>query len=296
LSTSLIFLVDKLISSAIIYTYKSLVLYIEVTMQETKVKAGKKYMVPAVEQAVHIMLYLADSGNSPQSLTNICREVGIHNSKAFSILNTLQEYDFINKYPNRGGYVLGPGMLMLTGKMLDNLTLPQLAEPVLIELANKTRATIALGLISDDKAYVIAQYEGAPEFNISSRLGHATSITFGAHGKAIVAFLPECELERLLQSKELLFYGSPDKFDRDRFEKEIAQCRRDGFALELGDVFPGVNAIGVPLLDKTVRPVGYITVVGFFTEEDAKKLGPLAVEAAREIAQKAGNIAYWKKS
>ena len=265
-------------------------------MQETKVETMKKYQVPAVEQAMRIMLYMADSGNSPQSLTNICREVGIHNSKAFSILKTLQEYEFINKYPNRGGYVLGPGLLILAGKMLANLSLPQLAEPILIELAKKARATVALGLISNDKAYIIAQYEGAPEINISSRLGHATSITYGAHGKAIAAFLPKRELEDLLEKKELFFYGSPDKFDRDRLEKEMAQCRRDGFVLELGDLFPGVNAIAVPLLDKTVRPVGYITVVGFFTEEDAKKLGPLVAEAAKKIAQKAGNIAYWKKS
>jgi DNA-binding IclR family transcriptional regulator len=265
-------------------------------VRETKVKTGKKYQVPAVEQAIRIMLHLADSSNSSQSLTNICREVGIHNSKAYSILNTLKEYDFIKQHPNRGGYVLGPGLLILTGKMLEHLSLPQLAEPVLTELAKKTRATVALGLISDDKTYVVAQYEGAPEINISARLGHATSITHGAHGKAIAAFLPKHELEDLFQKKELFFHGSPDKFDRNRLEIEMAQCRRDGFVLELGDIFPGVNAIGVPLLDQTIRPVGYITVVGFFTEEDAKNLGPYVVEAAKEIAQKAGNIAYWKKS
>jgi DNA-binding IclR family transcriptional regulator len=296
LSISLIILVDKLPVSDIIYAYKTLVLYIEVIMQETEVKTAKKYQVPAVEQAMRIMQYLADSDSSPQSLTNICREVGIHNSQAFSILNTLQEYNFINKYPNRGGYVLGPGLLILAGKLLENISLPQLAEPILIELARKARATVALGLISNDKAYVISQYEGAPEINISSRLGNATSITFGAHGKAIAAFLPRNELDDLLKRKELFFYGSPDKFDRDRLERDMAQCRRDGYVLELGDIFPGVNAIAVPLLDKTVRPVGYVSVVGFFTGEDAKNIGPSAAEAAKAIAQRAGNIAYWKKS
>jgi DNA-binding IclR family transcriptional regulator len=264
-------------------------------MSDNKAQARKKYKVPAVEQAIRVILYLADSGNSPQSLTNICREVGIHNSKAFSILNTLQEYDFVKKYPNRGGYVLGPGLLIQTGKMLENLSLPGLAEPILTELAKKSRATVALGLISEDKAYVVAQYEGAPEINISARLGHATSITYGAHGKAIAAFLPKHELEDLLQKKELFFYGSPDKFDRTRLESDMAQCRRNGFAIELGDIFPGVNAVGVPLLEQTNRPVGYITVVGFFTEEEAHKLGPLAVQAGKELSRKAGDMAYWKK-
>jgi DNA-binding IclR family transcriptional regulator len=288
--------IDKLLLCAIIYARRTLVLYIEVVMSDNKAQTRKKYKVPAVEQAIRVILYLANSGNSPQSLTNICREVRIHNSKAFSILNTLQEYDFVKKYPNRGGYVLGPGLLIQTGKMLENLSLPRLAEPILTELAKKARATVALGLISDDKAYVIAQYEGAPEINISSRLGSTTSITYGAHGKAIAAFLPKRELEDLLQKKELFFYGSPDKFDRTRLESDMVQCRRDGFTIDLGDIFPGVNAIGVPLLDKMIRPIGYITVVGFFTEEDARNLGPLAAEAAKEISRKAGDMAYWKKS
>lgn len=264
-------------------------------MLDNKARPKKKYRVPAVEQAIRVILYLADSGYSPQSITNICREVGIHNSKAFSILNTLQEYDFIKKYPNRGGYVLGPGLLIQTGKLLENLSLPRLAEPILTEFAKKSRSTVALGLISDDKAYVVAQYEGAPEMNISSRLGNSTSITYGAHGKAIAAFLPKRELEELLQKKDLYFYRSPDKFDRTRLEKELAQCRRDGFALDLGDIFPGVNAIGVPLLDQANRPVGYITVVGFFTREEAQNLGPLAAQAGKELSRKAGNMAYWKR-
>ena len=271
-------------------------MHIEVIMQDKKDPSSEKYIVPAVEQAVRLIQYLADNGNTPQSLTDICREIGIHNSKAFSILNTLQEFDLIKKFPNKRGYVLGPGLITIAGKMLENLSLPKIAEPVLTELAKKAAATAAIGLISDDKTYVVAQYEGALDITISPRLGYTTSITHGAHGKAIAAFLSENELESLLQKKDIYFYGSPEKFDRDKLDKEMAQCRHDGFTLELGDIFPGVNAIGVPLLDKSTKPIGYITVVGFFTEKDAKKLGPLAVEAAKEISQKAGNMTYWRKN
>jgi predicted transcriptional regulator len=57
--------------------------------------SSRTYKVPAVEQAIRIMLCLVDSGNNPKSLTDICSEVSIHRSKAFSILNTLDEYGFI---------------------------------------------------------------------------------------------------------------------------------------------------------------------------------------------------------
>jgi DNA-binding IclR family transcriptional regulator len=222
--------------------------------------------------------------------------VGIHRSKAFSILNTLSEYGFVKKNPNRRGYVLGPRLLTLTGKMLENLSLPRLVEPILYDLAKKAGATVALGVISDDKTYVIAQYEGAPGIGISAPIGHVTPITYGAHGKAIAAFLPENELEDLLKNKELYFHGSPDKYNRSRLEKELAQARRDGFALELGDIQPGVNAIGAPILDQNGKPIGYITIVGFFNKEKALRLGPLAANTVKIISKETGNIMmYWRR-
>ena len=180
------------------------------------------YKVPAVEQAIRVMLCLADSGSNPKSLTDICQEVGIHRSKAFSILNTLNEYGFMKKNPNRKGYVLGPGLLTLTGKMLETLSLPRFAEPILYDLAKKAGATVTLGVISDDKTYIVAEYLGAPGIGVSSPIGYVTPITYGAHGKAIAAFLPEDELEELLKNKELFFYGRPEKFNKTRLQKELA--------------------------------------------------------------------------
>jgi DNA-binding IclR family transcriptional regulator len=255
----------------------------------------KTYLVPAVDQAIRVMLYLANTDGNPKSLTDICGEVNIHRSKAFSILNTLQNYGLVKKYPNRKGYILGTGLLTLTGKMLENLSLPRLVEPILFELAKKAAATVALSVISEDKTFVVAQYEGAPGIGVSSPIGYVTPITYGAHGKAIAAFLPENELTDLLSQDKLFFHGDPANFDRNRFEKEIAQCRRDGFALECGDFTPGVNAIAAPLLDQHGKPIGYITIVGFFKEEATCVLGPLAVEAVKKIARETDHLLSWKK-
>jgi DNA-binding IclR family transcriptional regulator len=256
----------------------------------------KTYTVPAVEQAVRVMMCLADSGSTPKSLTDICKDVGIHRSKAFSILNTLGEYNLIKKNPNRKGYILGPGLLTLTGKMLETFTLSRYVEPVLDELAKKAGATVALGVISDDKTYVVAQYEGAPGINISSAIGYVMPISYGAHGKAIAAFLPEDELEELLKSKKLFFHGSPEKYNRTKLLKELVQCRRNGYALELGDIQQGINAVAAAVLDRSGYPIGYISVVGFFTKEVAQRIGPLTAEAAKIISKDAGHLIFWQRA
>jgi DNA-binding IclR family transcriptional regulator len=265
-------------------------------MNENSNLTDNAYKVPAVEQAIRVMLCLADNGSNPKSLTDICREVGIHRSKAFSILSTLGEFNLVKKNPNRRGYILGPGLLTLTGKMIENLSLSRLVEPILYDLAKKAGATVALGVISDNKTFVVAQYEGAPGIGISAPIGHVTPITYGAHGKAIAAFLPQAELKNLLKNKDLFFHGTPDKFDKTRLKKELEQCRRKGFALEMGDMQPGVNAIAAPVLDQNSYPIGYITVVGFFTEEIAIKLGPLAADAAEIISKETGHMILWQRA
>ncbi len=265
-------------------------------MQDSNDESKNSYKVPAVEQAIRVMLCLADNGSNSKSLTDICSDVGIHRSKAFSILTTLSEYGLVKKNPNRRGYILGPGLLTLTGKMLENLSLSRLVEPILYDLAKKAGATVALGVISDDKTFVVAQYEGAPGIGISAPIGHVTPITYGAHGKAIAAFLPEKELKDLLKNKNLHFHGTPDKLNKVRLKKELEQCRRNGYALEMGDIQPGVNAIAAPILDQNGIPVSYITVVGFFSEIEALKLGPLAADAAKIISKETGHMIFWQRA
>ncbi len=264
-------------------------------MPEIDNRPKNTYLVPAVDQAIRLMLCLAESGNNPKSLTDICREVGIHRSKAFSILNTLSEYSLVKKNPNRKGYILGPGLLTLTGKMLETFNLSRFVEPVLDELAKKAGATVALGVISDDKTYVVAQYEGAPGINISSAIGYVMPITYGAHGKAIAAFLPQDELDELLKTRNLFFYGRPEKFDKAKLLKELKQCRRQGYALELGDIQQGVNAVAAAVLDQNGYPIGYISVVGFFTKEVAQRIGPLAADAVKAISKDAGHLIFWQR-
>jgi DNA-binding IclR family transcriptional regulator len=256
----------------------------------------KTYKVPAVSQAVQVLLCMVDGSNEPKSLTEICSDVGIHKSKAYSILNTLEEYGFVKKNPNRKGYMLGPGLLTFSGKVLEAVSLPRLTEPVLDDLAKKVRATVSLGVVADNNTYIVAEYLGAPGIGVSSPIGYMTPMSYGAHGKAIAAFLPEEELESLLQDKDLYFYGEPDRYDEKRLRKELPEYRRQGFAMELGDVQPGINAIAVPILDPNNYPAAYLTVVGFFSEEEVREIGPLAVKAAETISREAGHLLFWKKN
>jgi DNA-binding IclR family transcriptional regulator len=247
-----------------------------------------RYIVPAVEQASRILFCMAGHGSSHMSLTDICGKVGIHKSKAYSILLTFQRFGIIQKNVDGKGYSLGPSLMSLSRKVLDNFNIQKSAEPALEELAKKTGGTMTLGLIAEDKVFVAAKYESSADIGVTVRVGHSYPLSYGSHGKAIAAFLPKEKLDNLLKNKQLYFYNKLGSVDNSRLEKELAQCRQDGFALDLGEVTPGLNTVAAPVLGPKSNPIGYITLLGLFNAETALQYGPLIAEAARKISQQVG--------
>jgi len=241
-----------------------------------------------VEQALRVLYCLADADAPFMSLLEICAEVGIHKSKAFSILETMLRFRMVRKGSDGKGYALGPGLALLSQKCLDHLSAPRLAAPILKELAKKTGSTAVLGLIDGKRVFIAANHEGEGDFGITMRIGHTLPLTYGAHGKAIAAFLSGEERKRLMEEKDLYFYGDPAKLDRVRLEAELATCRERGFAEDLGEVNKGLNVEAAPVLGPTGVPLGFVEIFGLFREEVAHQSGPLVAEAGRALSRELG--------
>ena len=251
-------------------------------------KAKDRYLVPAVEQASRTLFCLAGAGSSHMSLIEICAQVGIHKSKAFSILRTLQTFGLVQRNSDGKGYALGAGLISLARKVLDDLSPPRLAGPILEELAKKTGCTAVLGLRSEKSVLVAAKHEGEGNIGVTMRIGHRLPLTYGAHGKAIAGFLSEEELGRLLRDKSLYFHGDPSRLDRPLLKEELARCRREGFAEDLGVVNRGFNVVAAPVLGPSDTPIGYIEIFVLFSAETAHKLGPLVAAAGKELSRQLG--------
>jgi DNA-binding IclR family transcriptional regulator len=257
-------------------------------MEDKKNPSGERYMVPAVEQALNVLFYMAGAGASHMSLIEICSKVGIHKSKAFSILQTLKKFGVVQRNTDGKGYSLGPSLVTLSRKVLDNFNAPRLAEPILEKLAHRAGATATLGLIVDNNVFIAAKCESERDIGVTIPIGHRFPLTYGSHGKAIAAFLPPKELDHLLQDKHLYFHGSPERFDQTRLQKELTQCRRAGFAMDLGEVKPGLNTVAAPVLGPGGVPIGYIAVIGLFSVEAARQFGPLVAEAGQTLSRQLG--------
>ncbi len=248
-------------------------------------------LVPAVEQAARILLCLAGTRASPMTLTEISQNVGIHKSKAYSILNTLQNFNFVQRDPRSKSYSLGTGLLFLSNKVLSTLDLREAVHPQLESLARETESTAFFGLISHGNVFVVAKVEGGRDFGLTIRLGHRFPLPWGAHGKAIAAFLTDKERKDLLAQEKLYFHGRPSDFDRHRLKQELARCREIGFCTDWGEMQRGVHAVAAPVFGPRGGVIGSIVVVGTFRKRDAQRFGLAVATAAQRFSESIGGLA-----
>lgn len=243
---------------------------------------------PAVEQAAQLLLCLGRQNDAGLGLTAICKDIGIHKSKGYSILNALAKFDLITRDDATKAYSLGPALMPLGRKVTDRFDIHAAAREHLETFAAETRTSVLLGMISNDLFYVAGKYDGIDMLTLTVRQYHSLPVTHGAHGKAIYAFLDEAEQQRLLDSGQVFFHGEPDAFDRERLEKEAALCREQGYAVDNGEQTPGIRAVSAPLLDHTNRVVAAVVSVGMYPETELPALGRKLAETARMISRQAG--------
>lgn len=256
--------------------------------KSSKKESSYKPFVPAVEQASRILLCLSKNSNFKMGLTEISSEVGIHKSKAFSILNTLNQFGFVEKDLQTKTYSLGPGLLSLSRHVLDNIRYPEVVAPFLQRLAVETNGTAIFGLINGEHVIVVGKHEGNQNIGFTVRLGHQFHITLGAHGKSILAFMPETEREKILSRKKVFFYLDPSRVDREFLREELTRSRALGYSQDIGNITPGVNVVSAPLFANRDKMIGCLILIGTFQEKRIQEYGPKVADMAFQISQKLG--------
>jgi DNA-binding IclR family transcriptional regulator len=244
-------------------------------------------VVPALEEAGKVLSCLADT-SSRLTLTEICRYVGIHSGKAFSILSTLKQLGFVDKEPRTKTYSLGIGLVPLARHVLDNLDYRETIYPFLKDLSRQTSGIACFVLLQGENLFVIAKHQENEGIGLTLRIGHRLHYTDGVPGKIIAAFMPENEREKLLSRKDLYFNGDPSKLDMRTVRDDLAKCRKAGFAVDNGKVYPGISGIAAPVFGAGGRISGAIVLMGAFPESLIEEYGNKTAAIGREVSARLG--------
>lgn len=216
--------------------------------------------VQSVERALDILELLAD-GDDEMLLNEVASKAGLNTSTCHHLLATLVKRGFAGQSRRTRGYFLGPRVTDLSDSRLKKFNLLEIAMPEVRRLNDATRESVHLSVMQgvtlvslarlDSKLPVRVGFDGAMEADAA----HAT-----AAGKAILAWLPEAEIARVIAHGGLKRFTDKTIPTIADLMENLRLVRRNGYSLDDEEFQTGVVCVGAAIRETSGAVVGAISV------------------------------------
>lgn len=222
-------------------------------------------------------------------VTEISEQLGLYKSNVHNILTTFVAMGYLEQDEEAGKYKLGIGIFNLSRALGDSFSITKIAAPYMQEIANQTKERVYLGIPHlDEVIYLEAMYPTGEMSLMRSLLGERAKMYCTGIGKAMMAYLPEGKIEEY-SHKPLESYTEHTITEPDKLKQELAQIRRQGYAMDRMEHEFGIKCVAVPIFNHSRELAGAMSVSGpslRFTEERIEELLPLLKENVQKIEGK----------
>lgn len=219
-------------------------------------------MIQSVQRALEI-IECFDTRNKELQLSEISEKLGLNISTVHGILQTLVAYSYIEKSPDNGKYRLGLKLLEKGVMVSEGLNLRDIGRPHLNSLTDKYQETSHLCLMQQNALYCIDKVESPYAYLImSSKIGRTLPLHATASGKAILAFLPEEDLNRFINQMQLIKLTKNTISDLVELREALDRIRSDGYSIEEEETELGSYSIAAPIRNHRGRVIASISLSG----------------------------------
>jgi IclR family transcriptional regulator, pca regulon regulatory protein len=225
-------------------------------------------------------------------ISELASQLGLTRSTTHRYVATLASLRYLEQDSETRKYRLGPRVLDLGFSMLGSLELREVAAPHLRQLTDATGHTSNLAIRDDTDVILIDRVRGRPgryhhlEFtlHVGSRIPSYCSAT----GKALLAFLPRADLERLLDRMDFIQRGPRTLTDKNSLLAELDQVRRTGIATNDEELESALRSIAAPVRSRSGQVVAAVNVAIPWSpvaiSDLVTQLGPAIQATAKQIA------------
>lgn len=220
--------------------------------------ARRRDTVQSVDRALALVDALARSAGSLQ-LTELAQQTQLNVSTGHHLLATLVKWGYVVRTPGRR-YALGARGLHLAQAFLKQVDLPRRAQPHVDRISEETGETVQLAVLQGDVVVSLLKREGRHAVRVDSgAVGSGEAPHATALGKAMLAWLPEHEIRRILEVRGMARFTPSTITDVEAFIEELRLVRRNSHAVDREEYQPGVTCVGAAIRDHLGAVVGAIS-------------------------------------
>jgi DNA-binding IclR family transcriptional regulator len=203
--------------------------------------------VKSAGRTLDVLEVLADQPR-PWTLVDLARALDIPKSSLHGLLRTMTARGWVRADETGTRFRLGMRALQVGAAYLDGDDLVSVLSAVLDELSRRLGETVHLGRIDGDQIVYLAKRDSTHRLRLYSAVGRRLPAHATALGKALLAELPDGDVDALLAwPLDRLTPGTIT--DRIGLHRALAEVRESGFAVDREENAEGIMcfAMAVPL-------------------------------------------------
>jgi DNA-binding IclR family transcriptional regulator len=188
-----------------------------------------KYFSRAVSKALEVLEFLqVEPASLP--MNEIARRLKLSKTSTFRLLRTLETLGYVGS-DSRGQYKIAPGIHAVTptqwvGKLI------RIGTPHLHALNQELTETASLAALFDNRVEVVAVVESQHVIRMSNVLGSILPPNASSLAKAIAAFQPLAQREKLLRSFKIYRFTDHTITDQKDLNREYEQIQAQKYAVD----------------------------------------------------------------
>lgn len=233
----------------------------------------------AVLRALTLLRAFSDE-RSELSLAELARAVGMNKSTTFRLLTALESQGLVTKERDGEVYRLGPEAIALGARAARANSLVRVSRPELERLAAHTGETASIEILSGSDTLILDEVPGQHMLGSVPGIGlrwpaHATST-----GKVLLAYLTEHERKAVLP-RRLAALTERTLVEHAALERELAQVRKQGFAVGREELEVGFIAIAAPVFNHLGQATSAVSIGGPSVRLTPDRMDALVAEVKR---------------
>nr|WP_315592782.1 IclR family transcriptional regulator [uncultured Cupriavidus sp.] len=225
---------------------------------------------------------------SSLSLQEIADRIELPKSTTFRIVQSLEQAGYLVRLEDQE-YCLSFRFTQLAGLVKSTLGIREIARPVLVELAEKTKETVSIHTVSgQNRVCIDAVSTGASPLRAVVQAGEQVPLLAGSASRVLMAYMEKAELGPIVTSAAKAL-----KKTKTELLSELDEVREQGFSVSHGERLLGISAVSAPIKDVNEQ-VRYCISVGAPTvrmQMHEKEFTKLVVSAAATISRQFGGRA-----
>ncbi len=233
------------------------------TGKPKRIQADKNY-IEVTGKIFAVLEYFVERGSKQKSVpfVEVASAVPFARTTVHRILYSLEKLGYIEKDEAKVHYQLAAKFFELTGPAIHFRRLQSVAKSVMQNLLLRFGETINLGVLDDGQVAYIEVLQSQSALRIAAIPGERNPVHCTSLGKAMLAFLPENEVDAILERHPLIRRTPRTITQKKHLIEHLASVREQSVALDMEENLTGVICVASPIFDQSGRVIAGISVSG----------------------------------